>query len=669
METNIHTTFRSGFSASLRERRMAHQAPTPEAQANALLRESEDVLLRLTTNSDVDRAAEDRVAGLTGDLQRLITIPALAARVAELTTARDNLTAAGTRRTARNTEYTNLSSGLEARVTTLGALAGAPRINQGKDEVVSHFTALTAAINNANPYHNISGIMTIRSRYIRRVADLDAGIKGHADVNMTGPAGLPARETEQKTFMDTEFNPALNEFYTLAETPMPADPGARDARIAVLRTKLDVITTKREDRFVTNVDSIKATSLAVIAGAGAPIVRAQDLPEQLQALAAQRSRINELYFRARARLHALDPATSVGAPTTGPSTGPSTPPTGTPEAAFNNLPTTIRPFARDLRDAIINGTDTAAALAGINAQLASRPAAEHEGIRALLDTYLRNTPKTVRLTGAVLSLADRTATPSGTPGSYPPAGPGVMGALPPLPAGMEQPANAFFNQARPFLGILRDIGVLPPSFAIAMNAMNGREVTTLQNEINVRNQQLAERRTRLTTLAVGSPERTQVEGEIRAIEFRIQQLTQQIATLRTATSTGSPEMQALMRQLITQFLRMQRQGGQMGMMPMLRPGGGGFDLYGTNQLGNAAMGYGYGRVGTMGGGIGYYPMGYAPVGVVGSPVVGPPMMGPPMMGPGPMPFPPRPPMMGGGMVMGGGFFTAPKPSGNDSRPV
>ncbi len=692
MEKYTHT-FRFGSSASLREHRMARMSPSvhethaeglldearreAESGADAALTRIDAIQTRLSTYIGTVPVAEQPAVNA-----RLTSMIALRARVAtertELTAIRERInrdvTDQTTARPAVAADRDNpanawaiavegKTNAYYADISTLIGLAVADRPANFRVRLQEYFTGISRlrALAPANPRLNMSTLAAPPAG--ARAAGWPVGgdaprtaaeALGDQEKIINGDPTAPDNSPQKLGLVRV-----VTEFLAKKNSTAPGDV----VRTAVLRNYLE--NTVRDQIAPRLLDDVKDIADGLNPGG----------------FHQQAERVATTMFQSSSLVQSeLNRAFAVVAPSTTPSTTPSTGPTSTPEGAFNALPTGMRPFAEQLRNGIVAGTDTGPAIAGLNAQLASIGDGARPGIVELLNTYLRNTPKMVRLTGAVLSVVDRTATSTGAPGTYPPAGPGVMGALPPLPPGMEQPANAFFNQARPLLGLLQSIGFLPPSFTVALNAMNGREVATLQTELTARNQQLAERRARLGTLAPGSAERTQVEGEIRALEFRVQQLTQQIATLRTATTTGSPEMQALMRQLMTQFLRMQRQGGQMGMMPMMRPGGGGFDLYGMNQLGNSAMGYGYGRVGPMGGAIGYYPQGYGPnvftgpVSVMGgAPMMGPPMMGPPMMGPmmgpGPMPFPPRPPMMGGGMVMGGGFFTAPKPSGNDSRPV
>lgn len=673
MEKYTHT-FRFG-SVSLREKRMAHQTPTPETQADSLVTEAETLVEHPEASTDtrleqIQKRLGELVSTAPAVAPRLITVTNLRTRLqADIKALQDlegaNRTELAALRTLRDAAVTalpaNLNDATHAWITD-GANGAEIKMNRQ----YSRIRDLIDLAPGARPL-NFSLVIRERMNAIRNIRALAPANPALildttvllGDVN-AGGGDLAAVQLLRNKILNGD----------------PAQPPNSPARIGLLaavteyntkKTSTDPLIQIRVTELRAFIDEKKNVTIPQLVGFIRELTVDAGHDDLDRKIDIHVSTIRDMQTALRV---ALGPTAALTSSTTS-----STGPTSTPEGAFNALPTGMRPFAEQLRNGIVAGTDTGPAIAGLNAQLASIGDGARPGIVELLNTYLRNTPKMVRLTGAVLSVVDRTATSTGAPGTYPPAGPGVMGALPPLPPGMEQPANAFFNQARPLLGLLQSIGFLPPSFTVALNAMNGREVATLQTELTARNQQLAERRARLGTLAPGSAERTQVEGEIRALEFRVQQLTQQIATLRTATTTGSPEMQALMRQLMTQFLRMQRQGGQMGMMPMMRPGGGGFDLYGMNQLGNSAMGYGYGRVGPMGGAIGYYPQGYGPnvftgpVSVMGgAPMMGPPMMGP-MMGPGPMPFPPRPPMMGGGMVMGGGFFTAPKPSGNDSRPV
>lgn len=267
------------------------------------------------------------------------------------------------------------------------------------------------------------------------------------------------------------------------------------------------------------------------------------------------------------------------------------------------------------------------------------------------------------------------AVPITGPSTGPVSAAELAAALPPLPAGLERPANRFLNEGLGILRLLNDVGVLPEPLLRAMNSMNGREITQLNRQLAARRTQLNQARTELAS-ATDPAVRTGIERRIRALEQDIAAREEQIRQLGGAVTGGSPESRRMMGQLLRMFLGMQRGGQGLGVMPWARrnpTGSYGFDLYGLNNGGNLVMGHAARMYGNQ---FGYYPHGgasiinYGPMYVNGGGV----SMGGGYGVPGRLPFPPRGgmpptgPFPGGGYVMGGGYFSGRKPSGSDSRP-
>ncbi|TSC79005.1 MAG: hypothetical protein G01um101425_851 [Candidatus Peregrinibacteria bacterium Gr01-1014_25] len=281
--------------------------------------------------------------------------------------------------------------------------------------------------------------------------------------------------------------------------------------------------------------------------------------------------------------------------------------------------------------------------------------------QAELNKMLADTKYRVDLKEGKLALVSRTAPATG-PATYPPAGPDVLQHLPPLPPGMEKPANQFLDSGSSVLKFLAQIGILPPPLVTAMNAMQGREMQQLNKELNARQQQLMERQGRLNQ-NISEEDKAKIRLEIQAITLDINRRITQLNELKSAMSANNQSAE-LFTMLFKEFLKFQRRGQRMGVMPMLGQQGG-FDLYGLNSGGNAVIGHAHNRYG-YGQGVNYYPygqfQGYA------SPMQFPPRPGPGMVGSPPMGFGYGPGPVGGGVITGGFSVTEHKPSGSNSGP-